>query len=162
MLERNIYLKMKTIKVKDLMAISGKGGLFRFLAQARNGVVVESLEDKKRTVVPSTARISALDDISIFAMDDDIPLSDILLKIYEKEEGKLAIDPKSDSEALKKYFLEILPEYDEDRVYVSDIKKVMTWYNLLHKYELLEVIEKEENENAEEEAPVKDVEKTAE
>jgi hypothetical protein len=139
---------MKTIKVKDLMSISGKGGLFRYLAQARNGVVVESLGDKKRTVVPSTASISALDDISIFSEKEDIPLSDVFFKIHEKEEGKVAIDPKSDNAALKAYFAEILPKYDEDRVYISDIKKVIIWYNLLHKYELLEVIEKEE-ENGE-------------
>ena len=150
---------MKTIKVKDLMAISGKGGLFRYLAQARNGVVVESLEDKKRTVIPATARISALDDISIFAEKEDIPLSDVLYKIHEKEEGKVTLDPKSDNAALKAYFTEILPEYDEDRVYVSDIKKVVIWYNLLHKYELLEVIEKEE-ESGEEETPETEVEKT--
>lgn len=150
---------MKTIKVKDLMSISGKGGLFRYLAQARNGVVVESLEDKKRTVIPATARISALDDISIFAEPEDMPLCDVLYKIHEKQEGKLSIDPKSDSDVLKAYFAEILPEYDDDRVYVSDIKKVMNWYNLLHKYELLEVIEKEE-ENSEEETPEATEEKT--
>jgi len=153
---------MKTIKVKDLMAISGKGGLFRFLAQARNGVVVESLEDKKRAVVPPTARISALDDISIFALEEDVPLSDILLKIHEKEEGKLTIDSKSESAELKKYFREILPDYDEDRVYVSDIKKVLTWYNLLHKYEILEIVEKDEEKKTEEEAPITEADKKEE
>jgi hypothetical protein len=73
---------VRTIKVKDLMAISGKGGLFRFLAQARNGVVVESLSDKKRTVAPTTARVSALEDISIFGKEEDIPLADVMMKIH--------------------------------------------------------------------------------
>lgn len=135
---------MKTINVKDLMAVSGKGGLFRFLAQARNGVVVESLVEKKRSVVPPTARVSALEDISIFTETEDIPLADVLMKIHEKEEGASAINPKSSNEDLKSYFLEVLPDYDEDRVYVSDIKKVVTWYNLLQKLELLEVIDKKE------------------
>jgi hypothetical protein len=143
---------MKTIKVKDLMAVSGKGGLFRFLAQARNGVVVESLVEKRRSVVPPTARVSALEDISIFTENEDIPLADVLMKIYEKEEGGSGINPKSGNDELKRYFLEVLPEYDEERVYVSDIKKVVTWYNLLHELKLLEVIDKEEDteDNADE------------
>lgn len=135
---------MKTIKVKDLMSISGKGGLFRYLAQARNGVVVESLTDKKRTVAPPSARVSALEDISIFTETEDMPLSDVLFKIHEKEEGGTAADPKSDNEELKAYFSEVLPEYDEERVYISDIKKVLTWYNLLHELGLLEVVDKEQ------------------
>lgn len=126
------------------MAIAGKGGLFRYLAQARNGVVVESLIDGKRTVAPPTARVSALEDISIFAENEDVPLADVLLRIHEKEEGKEALDPKSANEDLKKYFVEILPEYDEERVYVSDIKKVLTWYNILHDLKMLEIIDKEE------------------
>ena len=135
---------MKTIKVKDLMSISGKGGLFRFLAQARNGVVVESLADKKRSIAPPTARVSALDDISIFGETEDVPLADVFMKIYEKENKGAAIDSKSGNEALKAYFTEVLPDYDPDKVYVSDIKKVITWYNTLHELDLLEVIDKEE------------------
>lgn len=126
------------------MAVSGKGGLFRYLAQARNGVIIESLEDKKRTVASATAKISALDDISVFTKDEDMPLCDVFMRIHEKESGGVAADPKSENEQLKAYFKEVLPEYDEERVYISDIKKVLAWYNLLHKYELLEVIEKEE------------------
>jgi len=140
---------MKTIKVKDLMSIAGKGGLYRYLAQARSGIIVESLADKKRTVAPPTARVSALEDISIFSEEEDVPLADVLMKIHDKEEGGKAIDPKSGNEELKAYFAEVLPEYDEDRVYVSDIKKVISWYNLLHEFELLTVIDKEE-ENVEE------------
>jgi len=132
-----------TIKVKDLMSISGKGGLFRFLAQARNGIVVESLSDNKRTVAPPTARVSALEDISIFGVSEDFLLSDVFFKIHEKEAGGKAPDPKSPNDKLKAYFKEVLPDYDEERVYVSDIKKVFTWYNLLHDLQLLEIVEKE-------------------
>ena len=153
---------MNTINVKDLMSISGKGGLFRFLAQARNGIVVESLTDKKRTIAPPTARVSALEDISIYTETEDVPLSDVLLRIHEKENGGTAIDPKSGNEALKAYFTEVLPEYDEERVYVSDIKKVLTWYNLLHELGLLEVTEKEEeDENSDGADDKKDDDETA-
>ncbi len=141
---------MNTINVKDLMSISGKGGLFRFIAQARNGIVVESLLDNKRHVAPATARLSSLEDIAIFTNDEDMPLSEVFMKIHEKEDGGLAVDAKSSNDALKSYFSEVLPEYDDERVYVSDIKKVITWYNQLHQLGLLEVKEQEEEEAKEE------------
>ena len=141
---------MNTINVKDLMSISGKGGLFRFIAQARNGVVVESLLDKKRHVAPATARISSLEDIAIFTTEEDMPLSVVFMKIHEKEEGGACIDSKSTNEELKSYFSEVLPDYDDERVYVSDIKKVITWYNQLQVLGLLEVVEAEVADDAEE------------
>lgn len=141
---------MKKVNVKDLMSISGKGGLFRFIAQARNGVIVESLQDKKRAIVPPTARISSLEDISIFTQDEDMPLADVLMLIYEKENGELALDSKSDNNALKNYFEEVLPSYDQSRVYVSDIKKVLGWYNTLCDLKELEIIE-DTDESTEEE-----------
>lgn len=135
---------MKTINVKDLMSISGKGGLFRFIADARNGVVVESLLDKKRHVAPATARISSLDDIAIFTTDEDMPLSDVLMKIHEKEDGGACLESKSSNDKLKSYFSEVLPDYDDERVYISDIKKVIAWYSLLQQLDLLEIKEVEE------------------
>ena len=143
---------MKTINVKDLMSISGKSGLFRYLAQARNGVVVESLADSKRHIAPATARVSSLEDIAIFTTGEEVPLSDVFMKIHEKEDGGAAPDQKAlSSDALKSYFAELLPEYDEERVYLSDIKKVVAWYNQLHELELLEVVDKEEEEEEKEE-----------
>ncbi len=135
---------MKTIQLKDILAISGKGGLFKFIAQARNGIVVESLEDQKRHVAPATARVNSLEDIAIFTLDEEVPLADIFFMIHEKSEGKESISHKATVEELKSQFKELVPEYDEDRVYVSDIKKVFQWYNQLHQNELLEVIDKEE------------------
>ena len=135
---------MKTIQLKDILAISGKGGLFKFIAQARNGIVVESLEDQKRHVAPATARVSSLEDIAIFTLDEEVPLADIFFLIHEKTEGKETISHKAAPEELKKRFKELVPEYDEDRVYVSDIKKVFQWYNQLLKHQLLEVIDKED------------------
>lgn len=148
---------MKTIQLKDILAISGKGGLFKFIAQARNGVVVESLEDQKRHVAPATARVSSLEDIAIFTINEEVPLADIFFMIHEKSEGKECISHKAAVEELKSQFKELVPEYDEDRVYVSDIKKVFQWYNQLHVHELLEVIDKEEEkeEDQKEEAAEK-------
>lgn len=142
---------MKTIQLKDILAISGKGGLFKFIAQARNGIVVESLEEKKRHVAPATARVSSLEDIAIFTHDEEVPLADIFYMIHEKSDGKETISHKASSDELKSQFRELVPEYDEERVYVSDIKKVFQWYNLLHKHQLLEVIEKEEEQEEQEE-----------
>lgn len=141
---------MNTINVKDLMSISGKGGLFRFLAQAKNGVVVESLQDKTRHVATATARVSSLEDIAIFTTEEDMPLSVVFMKIHEKEEGGASIDPKIPNEELKSYFRGVLPDYDDDRVYISDIKKVINWYNQLHQLELLDIIEVEEEEEEKE------------
>ena len=138
---------MKTIQLKDILAISGKGGLFKFIAQARNGIVVESLEEQKRHVAPATARVSSLEDIAIFTYDEEVPLADIFFMIHEKSEGKETISHKAPAEDLKNQFKELVPEYDEDRVYISDIKKVFQWYNQLQKHELLEVIDKEEEED---------------
>jgi hypothetical protein len=135
---------MKTIQLKDIMSISGKGGLFKFIAQARNGIVVESLEDKKRHVAPATARISSLEDIAIFTMEEEVALADIFYKIFEQTEGKETLSHKVSAGELKSYFEELVPEYDEERVYVSDIKKVLQWYNQLQQHDLLEVIEKKE------------------
>jgi len=158
---------MKTIQLKDILAISGKGGLFKFIAQARNGIVVESLEDLKRHVAPATARVSSLEDIAIFTIDEEVPLADIFYMIHEKSEGKETLSHKAAVEELKSQFKELVPEYDEDRVYVSDIKKVFQWYNQLHQHQLLEVIDKEEEkeegkEEDQKEVPAEKTEKVAE
>ena len=142
---------METIKLKDILSISGKGGLFKFIAQARNGIVVEALEDKKRHVAPATARVSSLEDIAIFTYEEEVPLSDLFFQIHGQTEGKESISHKESADKLKEAFRELVPEYDEERVYVSDIKKVFQWYNLLHAHDMLEVVEKEEDEAASEE-----------
>jgi len=136
---------MKTIQLKDILAISGKGSLFKLIAQARNGIVVESLEDKKRHVAPATARVSSLEDIAIFTKEAEVPLADIFFMIREKSEGREIPSHKAPVDELKSYFRELVPEYDEDRVYVSDIKKVFQWYSQLNQNELLVAIDKEED-----------------
>jgi hypothetical protein len=143
---------MKTIKLKDILSISGKGGLFKFIAQARNGIIVESMEDHKRHVAPATARVSSLDDIAIFTEEEEVPLADIFMSIHKKTEGKACISHKASSNDLKDYFVELVPDYDEERVYISDIKKVFQWYNQLLAHDLLEVIDKEEESSESEES----------
>ena len=123
--------------LKDLMAISGHGGLFKFISQARNGIIVESLETGKRMNAFATMKVSSLEDIAIYTEEEEVPLQEVLIGLHEYENGGEAISPKSDPDELKDYFSAILPEYDRERVYVSDIKKVLTWYNLLLKYDLL-------------------------
>jgi hypothetical protein len=137
---------MDTIKLKDILSISGKGGLFRYIAQSRNGIVVESIEDNKRHVAPATARVSSLVDIAIFTEDEEVPLADIFFMIHEKAEGKETLSHKSPTNELKAFFEELVPEYDQERVYVSDIKKVFQWYNQLHSHNMLEVVEKEDTD----------------
>ncbi len=150
--------------LKDILSISGYGGLFKFISQGRVGIIVESLEDQKRMNASATAKISALEDISIFTDTEDKPLNDVFKLVFEKENGGVSINHKSSADELKNYFSEILPDYDRDRVYVSDIKKVINWYNILQKLELLNFEEEKEEktENAEEVTNDKPEKKVAE
>lgn len=131
--------------LKDILSISGQGGLYKYLKKSRNGIIVEHLETGKRQNADATARINALEDISVYTIDDDIPLKDVFKAIHEKEEGGQTLNPKkTSSNELRQYFEEIVPEYDEDRVYVSDIKKILKWYNTLQKLDMLNFDEEEE------------------
>ena len=117
--------------VKGIIAISGKSGLFKVVAQGKNNVIVEALADKKRFPAYATDRISALEDISIFTDSEDKSLIEIFEAIYIKEAGKNCISHKEDGTKLAAYLEEVLPDYDRERVYPSDIKKIFLWYNLL-------------------------------
>ncbi len=125
------------MELKDLMAISGYPGLYRFISQGRNAIIVESLEDKKRMSAYSTSRISTLEEIAVFTGTEELPLAEVLKKMYSYSGGKEAVSHKSHAEEIKRYFEAVLPEYDRDRVYVSDMKKIIHWYNLLLKHGLL-------------------------
>jgi len=120
------------MELKDILAIGGKPGLYKFISQAKNGIIVEGLHDKKRMPAYATDKVSALEDIAVFTAESEVSLNEVFVNIFKKTEGKEAINHKSDSNELKNFFSEILPDYDRDRVYVSDIKKVISWYNLLH------------------------------
>lgn len=132
--------------LKGLLAISGHSGLFKMVAESKNSIIVESLDTKKRMPVYSTSKVSALEDIAIYTEAGDVPLKDVFKAISEKEDGGEALSPKSSGNELKNYFEEILSDYDRDRVYVSDIKKVLLWYNILLEKELLNFSEEDEGE----------------
>lgn len=118
--------------LKLILSISGKPGLFKLISQGRGNIIVESLVDKKKVPAYAHDKVISLNDISIYTLDGETPLREIFAAIAEKENGAQAsIDPKADAKALRAYFAEILPDYDEDRVYPTDIKKVITWYNIL-------------------------------
>lgn len=132
------------MELKDIVAIAGKGGLFKTVSQTKKGIVVESLTDGNRQPAFVHDRISSLAEISLFTTGEDRPLRQVLQAIREKENSGPAIDAKSDNKALKAYFLEAIPDYDTERVYVSDIKKIISWYNLLQKNELLSLVDEPE------------------
>ena len=117
--------------LKEIMSVSGQSGLYRFISQGRNGIIVESFSDKKRSFVNASSKVSSLEDIAIFTSDEEVPLKQVIKSIFEHENGGPAPDPKSSPEELKAYMEKILPTYDHERVYVSDIKKLVTWYNTL-------------------------------
>jgi len=119
--------------ISGIFAISGKPGLFKSIAQSKHGVIVESLTDGKRFNAYTTYKVSALEDITVFSVDEDITLLDVFNKIAEKEDFKaVAIVDSASKEELRKYFAAVVPNYDADRVYDSDIKKILKWYNQLH------------------------------
>lgn len=138
--------------LKDIMAISGQPGLFKFIAQGKNAIIVEHLETKRRGSAFNTARVSSLDEITVYAGKEDMPLGKVFDLISEKENGGPAIDFKSDPEKLRAYMEAIVPDYDRDKVYNSDIRKILQWYNILHGLNLLvkEEPEKKADEAAEE------------
>ncbi len=118
--------------LKEILSISGKGGLFKIVSQGKGMLIVESLKDKKRIPAFSKDKIVSLGDIAIYTQTDEKPLSEVLTLIKEKEGGKKAdFSAKMDNPTAVKYMEEVLPDYDKDRVYPSDIKKLISWYNLL-------------------------------
>jgi hypothetical protein len=140
--------------LKGILSVSGQSGLFKLVAESKNNIIVESLETLKRMPVHSTSKVSALEDIAIYTENGDVPLKDVFKAISEKENGGPAISPKSRDNELKAYFEKVVPEYDKDRVYISDIKKVFLWYNALQQKDLLDFSETEdENKKSENEKP---------
>lgn len=119
------------MELKEILAISGQPGLFKYVAQSTRGVIVESLLDGRRINASASSKVSALTEISMYTEGDDIPLAEVFTRIYAHTGGKEAISHKETPEKLKAAFAEVLPEYDRDRVHVSDIKKCFAWYNTL-------------------------------
>jgi len=126
------------MSLDKILSIAGKPGLYKLIAQTRTGFIAESLLDNKRLSVSINHNVSLLSEISVYSLTEEVPLQDVLLKIKEKEAGNpTSISHKDSKDALEEYFFNIMPDYDEDRVYVSDIKKIIQWYNMLQKNKIL-------------------------
>ena len=119
------------MELKDILAISGQPGLYKYVAQSQRGVIVESLLDGKRMNAAATSRVSALTEISMFTEGEDIALAEVFTNIWNYTEGKEAISHKESAERITEEFAKVLPEYDRERVHVSDMKKCFAWYNIL-------------------------------
>ncbi len=123
--------------LKEILSISGKPGLQKLISNSSNALIVESLIDGKRFPAYSNAKIIALEDISIYTETEDMPLKDVFKRMYNKEGGHQTLSHKESNDKITSYFSEIVPEYDKDRVYTSDMKKIIQWYNLLVSKNLL-------------------------
>ena len=140
---------MKTDLAK-ILSISGQHGLFEYVAQARNGVIIEALADKKRTVADAKSRITTLADISIYTTEGEVKLQDVFLKMHDVLGEADAPTSKASADELKSFFKQALPDYDEDRFYVSHMKKVVDWYGDIKKYASFDFVNPEETSSEEE------------
>ena len=126
------------MSLDKILSISGKPGLYKVVTPTRNGFLAESLLDNKRITVNAHSNVSVLSEIAVYTLKEELPLREVFKKIRTKENGEAtSISHKDDKSVLEEYFFEVLPDYDEDRVYASDIKKIVQWYNLLQQHGLL-------------------------
>ena len=142
---------MEKTDLKKILSVSGEHGLFAYVAQGRGGIIAESLSTKQRTMLGASAKVSSLADISIFTDEADMSLRAVLEAMAAKLNGGEAPSPKADSKVIRKFFDEVVPNYDPDRFYVSHMKKVLAWYEELRTYASLSFVEDEEEK--EEETP---------
>lgn len=137
--------------LKTILSVSGKPGLYKLISSGKNMVIVEALSDQKKLPIYARDKVVSLGDISIYTDTDEVPLKEILVSIKQKENGaKASINTSAKPEELKKYFGEILPTFDRERVYPTDIKKIISWYNLLIEAAIDFEAEEKEEENTEE------------
>jgi len=142
--------------LSKIISVAGKPGLFRVVAQGRQAVIAESLLDGKRIPVPSSSKVSSLEEISMFTTGDDVPLKKVLENIFALEKGKESIDPKESDDKLFAKLAEALPEHDRERIYASDVRKLFGWYQqLLKAGEFAKKEEEKKEEKAEKTAKAK-------
>lgn len=139
--------------LKTILSISGKPGLYKLISQGKNMLIVESLTDKKRLPAYSNEKIISLGDIAMYTDTEDVPLQEVLLSMKKKENGAAVVMDlkKATPDEFRAYMAEVLPTFDRDRVYVSDIKKLISWYNLLVANDMadFEAVAAEDEEKAE-------------
>ena len=133
--------------LKEILSVTGKPGLFKLISQGKNMLIVESLIDGKRIPAYTKDKVVSLGDIAIFTDTAEVPLGQVLESVKTKENGAVcSIDPKVDNDKLRKYMGEVLPDYDRDRVYPSDIRKLLSWYNILINAQITEFVSEEKEE----------------
>lgn len=140
------HLKSNIMGLKGIIAVSGLPGLYKVLAQTKTGFIVESLTDKKRQPVSATQRVSMLEDISVFTVADDMPLKEVFLKMKEYAASNEIADAKADPAKLRDFLGKVIPDYDQERVYPSDIKKMISWFHMVKDF--VDVPDEEETEEA--------------
>jgi hypothetical protein len=127
------------MNLEGIITVAGKPGLYKVVSEGNNTVIVESFTDRKKTPLYSHNQANMLEEIGIYTYDDTKPLSEIFDDIAKKEKGEQSLSHKSSTNQLTAYFREILTDYDEERVYISDIKKVIQWYNAMQAFGLIEI-----------------------
>ena len=138
------------MSLERILSISEKPGLFKLITQTRSGFIAESLIDGNRISVNLRSNVSLLSEIAIYTLTEEVPLKEVLKKIRSKENSnKTSISHKDSKDNLEEYFFSILQDYDEDRVYPSDIKKVIRWYNILQENEMLHLLDEESKDEEE-------------
>ncbi len=138
--------------LSKILSIAGKPGLFKLVAQSKNGLIVESLIDGKKINAFMNEKISSLEEISIFTSNEDMALKEVLRNMYTQTNGQKTIDHKSDDKAVKAFFGQAIPDYDQERVYVSHMRKVIGWYNTLIDKGLIDFIDENKESESEESA----------
>ncbi len=141
------------IDLTGIISISGQPGLFKIIAQSKNGIIIEGLADKKRTNIYSTTKVSTLADIGMYTTGEDKPIEEIVTAVFEKEKGGPCVNAKADDKEITAYFAAVLPDYDKERVYVSNMRKLFNWYTILQTTGNLK--EKDANADSEENKAIK-------
>jgi hypothetical protein len=121
------------MEFNKIIAVTAKPGLFKVISQSKSAIIVSSLTNDKKIAISATQNVSLLENIAIYTYEEDIPLLKVFKAMFQKTEGKEAISHKESSKKLEAFFVEVLPDYDAERVYTSNIKKVIQWFNLLVK-----------------------------
>jgi hypothetical protein len=135
------------MKISDVLAISGKPGLFKILASSPKNLVVESMIDGKRSSIPGSLRVSSLSDITMYTIEEDVPLREILKSMFDKNKGKPALSHNSAPQEVKDFIDSVVNDLDHGRVYASDLRKLVQWYNLLISQKALPFEEEEEKKD---------------
>ena len=136
------------MNLESIISVTGKPGLFKVVSQTKNGLIVETVTDGKRMPVHAADKVSALTDISVYTYEGDIPLVEVYDRLYKKTGGKAAVSHKAKPEELKKALMEVVEDFDQDRVYHSDLKKMFQWFNALIAADLLKPSDKEDEKSA--------------